>query len=66
LQSDAEQLTYQAVMQPVKMLNGAAVELFEDLNAHDKCFQPHGGGRSVVVAFTRLRKPTGGTMIIDL
>ena len=32
LQSDAEQLPYQA-------LDGAAVELFEDLGIHDKSFQ---------------------------
>ena len=36
LRSDAEQLPYQAVMQPV---NGAAVEPFEDLRTHAKSFQ---------------------------
>jgi hypothetical protein len=40
LQSDAEQLPYQAVMQHVRMLPiGAAVEPFEDLETHDKSFQ---------------------------
>ena len=38
LRSDAEQLPYQAVMQPVA-LDGAAVELFEDLETHAKSFQ---------------------------
>ena len=38
LWSDAEQLPYQAVMQPVA-LDGAAVELFEDLGTHAKSFQ---------------------------
>ena len=39
LRSEAEQLPYQAVMQPVRMLLGAAVELFEDLGTHAKSFQ---------------------------
>jgi hypothetical protein len=35
---EAEQLPYQAVMQP-DALDGAAVEPFEDLRAHVKSFQ---------------------------
>jgi hypothetical protein len=37
----AEQLPYQAVMQPVRTLDGAAVEPFEDLRTHAKSFQSH-------------------------
>ena len=36
LRSEAEQLPYQAVMQPA--LDGAAVEPFEDLRTHAKYF----------------------------
>ena len=40
LRSEAEQLSYQVVMQPVKdALNGVAVEIFEDLRTHAKSFQ---------------------------
>ena len=41
LRSEAEQLTYQAVMQPVRQdaLDGAAVEPFGDLSTHAKSFQ---------------------------
>ena len=38
LQSEAEQLPYQAAMQP-DALDGAAVEPFEDLRTHVKSFQ---------------------------
>ena len=38
LRSEAEQLPYQAVMQLVRMLDGAAVEHFEDLRTHAKSF----------------------------
>ena len=38
LRSEAMQLPYQAVMQPVGALDGAAVELFEDLRIHAKSF----------------------------
>ena len=34
LRLDAEQLPYQAVMQPVRMLSVAAVELYEDLGTY--------------------------------
>ena len=37
LRLEAEQLPYQAVMQPA--LDGAAVELFEDLRIYSKSFQ---------------------------
>ena len=37
LQSEAEQLPYQAGMQPGS--DGAAVELFEDLSTHANSFQ---------------------------
>ena len=50
LQSDAEQSPYQAVMQ----LDGAAVELFEDLGTHDKSFQSHEGVIGFVVPSSRL------------
>ena len=41
LRSGALHLPYQVVMQPVKMLSIVpAVELFEDLMAHAKSFQP--------------------------
>ena len=43
LRSDLKQLPYQAVMQPVKMLSGAAVEHFEDLGTNAKYFQPPEG-----------------------
>ena len=37
LRLEAEQLPYQAVIQPA--LDGAAVEPYEDLRTHAKCFQ---------------------------
>ena len=44
LRSDAEQLPYQAVMQPGQdILGGATVELFEDLGTHAKYSQSPGG-----------------------
>ena len=44
LQSDAEQLPYQAVMQPVKMLSMVQLEiLFEHLRSNAKSFQPPEG-----------------------
>ena len=39
LRSEAEQLPYQAVMQPVRMLSMLQLyNLFEDLRTHDKSF----------------------------
>ena len=45
LRSDAEQLPYQAVMQPQDALDGAAVELFKNLGTHAKSFQSPEGGK---------------------
>ena len=46
LRSDALQLTYEAVMQPVKMLS--MVQLLEDLRVHAKSFQPSEGEEALL------------------
>ena len=40
LQSAAEELLYQAVLQPDYYLNGASVEYYEGLQGEAKCLQP--------------------------
>ena len=55
LRSEAEQLPYQAVMQPDYLqdtLDGAAVEPFEDLRTHAKSFQSPEGNRFCRAHFT--------------